>query len=91
MMGYGNFNYLNGMGLGAGVLGAWMGVFLLPLLVWSLAWKGWALWRAAKDDSKVWFAALLILNTVGILEILYIFVFSKSKSKALSSVNKSRK
>ncbi len=55
---------------------------LIPLIVWSLFWKGWALWRAAKNDSKPWFIALLVLNTVGILEILYIFVFGKEAKKS---------
>ncbi len=53
--------------------------WFLPLLIWIIIWKGLALWRAAKNDSKKWFAALLVLNTVGILEILYIFVFGKKK------------
>ena len=56
--------------------------FLIPLVFWSLAWKGWALWRAAKNDSKPWFIALLLINTMGILEILYIFVFGKEKPKS---------
>jgi len=55
------------------------GVFLIPLLLWSFIWKGWALWRAAKNDSKGWFIALLVVNTMGILEILYLFVFGKEK------------
>jgi hypothetical protein len=59
-------------------------VFYL-IVVWSLIWKGLALWRAAKNDSKVWYVALLVLNTVGILEILYYFVFGKRKSGAKSS------
>jgi len=54
--------------------------FVLALLVvWSLAWKGLALWRAAKNDSKPWFVALLVLNTLGILEILYLYVFGTEK------------
>lgn len=58
----------------------WMGkfsFFVLILIIWSLAWKGVALWKAAKQDSKAWFVVLLILNTLGILEILYLYVFSK--------------
>ncbi len=51
--------------------------FWLILLAWSLVWKGWALWRAAKLDQKVWFVVFLIVNTLGILEIFYIFYFSK--------------
>ena len=54
--------------------------FVLALLVvWSLAWKGLALWRAAKNDSKPWFVVLLIINTLGILEILYLYVFGTEK------------
>ena len=43
------------------------------LALWSLPWKGVALWRAAKRDEKGWFIALLILNTAAILEIIYLF------------------
>lgn len=52
---------------------------LVPFMLWSLFWKGYALWKAAKNDSKVWFIILLVVNTIGILEILYIFVFGKGK------------
>jgi len=51
------------------------------LLIWSLIWKGIALWKAAHNNDKAWFIALLILNTIGILEIFYIFVFSKRNSE----------
>lgn len=80
---YGNYwnsvpNYMFGGWMSG--LAAAFSFLLLPLIVWSLFWKGWALWRAAKNDSKGWFIALLILNTLGILEILYIFVFGSKKS-----------
>jgi len=51
------------------------------IIAWSLVWKGLALWRAAKNDSKIWYVVLLVLNTVGILEILYYFVLSKPRGK----------
>ncbi|MFA6190251.1 MAG: DUF5652 family protein [Candidatus Staskawiczbacteria bacterium] len=59
------------------------GFFVLfsVIMIWSIIWKGIALWAAARNESKPWFIALLIINTVGILEILYIFYFSKKKSK----------
>lgn len=54
--------------------------YLLAIfLLWSLAWKGMALWKAARNDSKPWFVALLVINTLGLLEILYIYVFGKEK------------
>ncbi len=52
------------------------------LIVWSLVWKGMALWRAARHGAKVWFVVLLVVNTLGILEILYLYVFSK-KSRSV--------
>ena len=51
------------------------------LAVWSLFWKGLALWKAASQKDKIWFVVLLIVNTLGLLEILYLFVFSKYTKK----------
>ncbi|MFA5050898.1 MAG: DUF5652 family protein [Patescibacteria group bacterium] len=49
------------------------------IILWTLPWKGIALWIAARRNDVWWFVALLVINTLGILEILYIFVFSKRK------------
>ena len=56
-------------------------LLILPLLLWSIPWKGVALWKAAKNGHKKWFIALFLLNTLAILEIAYIFYFSKPKEK----------
>ncbi len=50
---------------------------ILPIIIWTLFWKGLALWTAAKRDHKVWFVVMLVLNTVGILEIIYFFFVAK--------------
>jgi len=57
---------------------ALMVIFVL-LIIWSLIWKGLALWKAARNNQQAWFVVMLIVNTVGILEILYIYVFAKKK------------
>jgi len=49
------------------------------ILLWTLPWKGVALWKASKNNHKKWFVALLLVNTMAILEIIYIFFFSKEK------------
>jgi hypothetical protein len=49
---------------------------IILILLWTLPWKGAALWRAARRGHAGWFLTLLILNTLGILDILYIFVIS---------------
>jgi hypothetical protein len=51
--------------------------WLVLLYLWVIPWKAWALWIAARKGSRVWFAALLIICTMAILDILYIFFFSK--------------
>ncbi|MDD4931594.1 MAG: DUF5652 family protein [Candidatus Colwellbacteria bacterium] len=53
-----------------------MPVFMV-LIAWSVVWKGLALWKAARRNEPGWFIALLIVNTLGILEIIYLFVFAK--------------
>jgi hypothetical protein len=50
---------------------------IILILLWTLPWKGAALWRAARRSHIGWFLTLLILNTFGILDILYVFVFSR--------------
>jgi hypothetical protein len=58
---------------------AWMPILTAALLVWSIPWKAVALWRAARNGSLAWFVIMLVINTAAILEIIYIFGFSKKK------------
>ncbi len=62
----------------AALISAFMGLFIV-LLIWSAVWKAVALWYAARNGDKVWYILLLILNTVGILEIIYIFAVHRRK------------
>ena len=67
-------------------------IAIFILLVWALVWKGLAMWKAARLNQPVWFIALLIINTFGVLEILYIFVFSKLKfNRAIPSKKKKKR
>ncbi len=59
-------------------LGISLWLFII-IIVWSAVWKLLALWKSARQGSVVWFIVLAVFNTVGILPILYIFVFSKMK------------
>ena len=52
---------------------------VLVIVVWTAAWKLISLWKSARKGSVIWFVLLAVLNTMGILPILYIFVFSKMK------------
>ena len=53
-------------------------VLFILLLIWSIIWKGLALWKAARLSNKWWFLALLVVNTLGILEIIYIYFVARN-------------
>ena len=54
---------------------------LALISIWSLVWKGFGLWNSAKNKQKGWFIAILILNTAGLLPIIYLLWFRPNKSK----------
>lgn len=54
-------------------------LILVPLGVWELIWKGIALWKCGRNNQLKWFIAILILNTVGILPIIYLKFFQKKQ------------
>ncbi|OHA93120.1 MAG: hypothetical protein A3H52_02070 [Candidatus Zambryskibacteria bacterium RIFCSPLOWO2_02_FULL_39_26] len=61
-------------------LPVWAPVLLVLLVLWSTVWKGLALWKSARLSHKKWFIILLVVNTVGILEIIYIYFVAKKYS-----------
>lgn len=50
------------------------------LAIWSTIWKGIALWHAARNTQTGWYVALLVLQTAGILEIIYLLFFRRRKT-----------
>lgn len=50
---------------------------VLALFIWEITWKGIGCWKAARKNDKFWYIALLVINSLGILPMLYIFIFSK--------------
>jgi methionyl-tRNA synthetase len=61
-------------------------VFIL-LFAWSIIWKGIALWKSARQDQRNWFITILVINTAGILELIFLFYFSK-KRLTMSGIKK---
>jgi hypothetical protein len=51
--------------------------FLLPFIIWSIFWKGLALWQSATRRQLLWFIIILIVNTLGFFEIIYISFLHK--------------
>jgi methionyl-tRNA synthetase len=51
---------------------------ILVAIIWTIVIKGYALWIAARSGQKGWFIALLIVNTLGLLELVYIIWFRRT-------------
>lgn len=54
-------------------------LIVLLAAAWDLAWKGSSLWRAARNESKPWFTALLLTNTLGVLDAIYLFAVDRPR------------
>ena len=65
----------------AQTLSAGMQLLIALLIVWSSVWKALALWRSARLKHKVWFIIMFLLNTAGILEIIYLLTHRVKKNK----------
>ena len=54
---------------------------LFVLAIVDLVLKGWALWRAARMSKKWWFIALLIVNSMGILPVIFLLLTNQQYQK----------
>lgn len=84
---YNNFNGLGRDMMNDGV--GWLPLFgagFLIFMLWSIVWKGLALWHSSQRKEPWWFIALLVINTIGILEIIYLFFVAKLKFSELFSI-----
>ena len=61
----------------------WLVPLIIILVLWSLFWKGTSLWHAARRKEGAWFVILLLFNTLGILDMIYLFGFLKLKADKL--------
>lgn len=58
--------------------------YLLPFVLLDLVLKGFALWKSARKEQKVWFVALLVVNSFGIFPAIYLLIdkfFKKTPHK----------
>nr|MCK4929524.1 hypothetical protein [Nanoarchaeota archaeon] len=65
-------------------------VVLIIAMVWTMIWTGIALWRSAKNNQIAWFIVLFLINTLGILEIIYLAFFQRNKNIAMPVVIKEK-
>jgi phosphoglycerol transferase MdoB-like AlkP superfamily enzyme len=79
------------VGLSTGTLGAWgplVLVFAVIVAIGIIVLKGFALWYAAQASQRWWFIAMLVLNTLGILEAVYLFFFHKKGENLVQTETK---
>lgn len=62
-------------------------VFPLVMVVaaWIVGIKGYALWHAARNEQKWWFIGLMLVNAVGIPELVYLLWF-RTDRRAMKAV-----
>ncbi len=63
---------------------------LIILIIWTFIWKGLALWKSSRLNQPIWFVILLVINTIGILEIIYLILYSKHSIKTHLTKSKKR-
>ena len=56
---------------------------IIIFIIWELAWKGYGMWRASRNNQPIWFICILLINTIGVLPIVYIFFFQEDKNKKI--------
>lgn len=50
---------------------------LVILSVWDITWRGVALWKSSRGGQRYWFIALMVVNSIGILPLVYLFFFQR--------------
>lgn len=56
-------------------------LLIILILLWTLPWKGWAIWLAARNYHRGWFIVLFLTSTLAILDIIYIFFIGRPEYK----------
>ncbi len=59
----------------------WLFPLIFPLIIIDVVLKAVSLWKAAKNNQLYWFIALAIVNSAGILPLIYILFFQEKRKK----------
>ncbi|MFO8053740.1 MAG: DUF5652 family protein [Bacteroidales bacterium] len=55
-------------------------ILVAVLGIWDFIWKLAGMYRAARLGQKIWFVILALLNTLGILPIIYLKITQHKKA-----------
>lgn len=64
-----------------------MGVLLVVAVI-DMAFRGFAMWRAARLEKRSWFIALLVINSMAILPIIFLLMTNAEYEKFRSEKRK---
>lgn len=64
---------------------AWLLPLILILGIWEMVWKIIAMWRSARNNHLAWFICIALINTAGILPIVYLLTHKSLKSESTSA------
>lgn len=54
-------------------------IWAAPLLLWTILWKAMALWKAGRNNQLGWFIGLFFIQTLGVLDLVYIIFFQRKR------------
>jgi len=63
---------------------SWLIPVIIILSVWELVWKYIAMWKASRNNHLAWYICIAVLNTAGILPIVYLLLH-RSKSDTIAT------
>lgn len=66
-------------------VGLLLGGFVLVTLL-SIILKGFSLWFSARNGQRNWFLVILVVNTLGLLEIVYLIWYRNGKKQVVSDL-----
>lgn len=55
----------------------WLIPLIVILAIWDAVWKMIALWKSARNNNLAWFIFIGIINSIGIVPIVYILMHRK--------------
>ena len=64
-----------------------MGVLLVVAVI-DMAFRGFAMWRSARLEKRSWFIALLVINSMAILPIIFLLMTNAEYEKFRSEKRK---
>lgn len=60
---------------------AWFIPLIIICVLWDVVWKLIAMWKAARNTDLAWFICIALLNTMGLIPIIYILLFVNKSGK----------